>query len=426
MAETYIQPLEREVASSDLGPADVAVAVTTYNNAATIGAVVRAVEEGLVGSFPGRRALLLHADGGSNDGTPAVVAAALADQSRLVRVSLASDPVRPAAPGPPTRAQALRLFFGVARRLGVRGCAFVNPDLTGLEPEAVGRLLLPVLDRGLDFVGPYYSRPRFAGAITTSIVYPLTRALYGRRMRYPAGGEVACSARLVDHCLSLKAWSGEGSRFATDLWLTNRALLGGFRLGQAWVGHRTTTGGGGDGAGSDLSHVLTSVLGALFSEAERNPQWQRIRGSEPVELFGTPEDPVPEAPGVDLTRSLESFRLGQQHLKEVWDKVLPPMTALELRKLARRSDAEFRLDDQLWARTVYDFLLAYYTRVMSREHLLPAFTPLYLGWLGSFVSELHDADQARIEQRIEELCLRFEAEKPYLISRWRSPDRFNP
>jgi hypothetical protein len=31
-----------------------------------------------------------------------------------------------------------------------------------------------------------------------------------------------------------------------------------------------------------------------------------------------------------------------------------------------------------------------------------------------------------VEQRIEALCLAYEAEKGYLISRWRWPDRFNP
>jgi len=31
-----------------------------------------------------------------------------------------------------------------------------------------------------------------------------------------------------------------------------------------------------------------------------------------------------------------------------------------------------------------------------------------------------------VEERIEALCLRFEAEKPYLIARWRWPDRFTP
>jgi hypothetical protein len=63
---------------------------------------------------------------------------------------------------------------------------------------------------------------------------------------------------------------------------------------------------------------------------------------------------------------------------------------------------------------------------MSRDHLLSAFVPLYQGWLAGFALELPEADPAAADQRIEQLCLRFEAEKPYLISRWRWPDRFSP
>jgi hypothetical protein len=63
---------------------------------------------------------------------------------------------------------------------------------------------------------------------------------------------------------------------------------------------------------------------------------------------------------------------------------------------------------------------------MNRDHLLAAFLPLYLGWLAGFALELGDPDPVNAERRIEALCLRFEAEKPYLIARWRWPDRFNP
>ena len=63
---------------------------------------------------------------------------------------------------------------------------------------------------------------------------------------------------------------------------------------------------------------------------------------------------------------------------------------------------------------------------MNREHLLSAFTPLYAGWLGSWIGEMASAREPDVEARIERLCLQYEVEKPYFISGWRSPDRFNP
>ena len=53
-------------------------------------------------------------------------------------------------------------------------------------------------------------------------------------------------------------------------------------------------------------------------------------------------------------------------------------------------------------------------------------TPLYLAWVVSYARELDTAEAATVEQRIERLSLAYEAAKPYLISRWRWPDRFNP
>lgn len=420
MAETDLLPAATDPQPEAAEPADIGVAVATHNNADTVGELVRAVEEGLSRGFPGRRGLLLHADLDSADGSAAAVRAAVTDPSRLLQVLIAGDPGRPAAL---SRAAVLGAFFTRARRLGLRAFAVIDPELSGLKPEAIGGMLSPVLDRELDFVAPYYGRPRFAGALTSGTVYPLVRSLFGRRLRQPGAGEFACSARFIDQCMAGPPWQSGESRIAADLGLGIRALTGGFRLGQAWVGHRTPRT---SDTGTELSGVVAGVLQACFAAAERNLHWQKIRGSEPVELIGAPEPAGPDGAPIDVRRSLEAFRFGQQHLGKVWDRILAPTATLEFRRLSRSGDDEFRVPDELWARTVYDFLLVYHARSMSREHLLPAFTPLYLGWLGSFVSELEHADAAGTERRIEELSLRFEAEKPYLISRWRWPDRFSP
>jgi hypothetical protein len=84
------------------------------------------------------------------------------------------------------------------------------------------------------------------------------------------------------------------------------------------------------------------------------------------------------------------------------------------------------MDDALWARIVYDFAVGYHVGLMDRALLLRSMTPLYLGWTAAFVREVRDLDRPGVEARVERLCRAFEAAKPYLISRWRWPDRFNP
>ena len=87
---------------------------------------------------------------------------------------------------------------------------------------------------------------------------------------------------------------------------------------------------------------------------------------------------------------------------------------------------EFRIPDELWARIVYDFALAYRLRTIARDHLLRALTPLYLGWIASYAVEVESAGRSAVQRRWERLCGAYESGKPYFVSRWRWPDRFNP
>ena len=84
------------------------------------------------------------------------------------------------------------------------------------------------------------------------------------------------------------------------------------------------------------------------------------------------------------------------------------------------------MPDHVWARIVYDFAVGWRFKAMDRLQLLRSMTPLYLGWVASFVNEVAPLDATASDTRIERLCAAFEAEKSYLIARWRWPDRFNP
>jgi hypothetical protein len=65
-------------------------------------------------------------------------------------------------------------------------------------------------------------------------------------------------------------------------------------------------------------------------------------------------------------------------------------------------------------------------RTINRDHLLQSMTPLYLGWIASHAREVETAEAAAVEERLEDLSIAYEVGKPYLVSRWRWPDRFNP
>lgn len=403
-----------------------AVGIATRNQGESIGALLRSVERGLRAVFPEGNTVVIHADGGSQDGTLERARQALGDpDGHLVQVRFESDPLAMPHSAGMVDPAALRAILQEAERLGLPGCAVLDTQVGTLPPAWVERLTRAVLTEQLDLAAPYYLRHPLEGTITSAIAYPLVRALFGKQLRYPLAGDFACSARFRSALLGGE-WPAELGRVGAEAWLITRAVAGDFRLGQAFLGVKDTAGTEW-ASGNEVTDVLVRVLGALFLSTERLAStWQKTRRSVPVPLLGGPQPGSPEPRTVDVPRALEFFRLGQGNLQEVWGLVMSPAELLELGKLARQPVETFRFPDTLWARIVYDFALAHRLRVMNRDHLLAAFVPLYQGWLAGFALEVEGADPVAAEQRIETLCLRFEAEKPYLIARWRWPDRFSP
>ncbi len=408
-----------------LGAADIVVGIPSFNNAATIGHVVRAVHQGLRQYFPGSRSVIINSDGGSSDGTPALVMESAAGDGDVLQVPHAVAPVQKLSTpylGVPGKGSAIRSVFQLARRLGAKVCAVVDSDVQSITPEWVRLLVGPVLEQGYDFVTPYYVRHKFEGTITSSTVYPMMRALYGKRIRQPIGGEFCFSPVMLDRYLAQNVWETDIARFGIDMWLTTEALINGARICQVALGAKILDS---KDRASDLSTMLVQILGAMFMEMDRHTAvWQKVRTSTPVTVLGVAGQVETEPVKVDVEKMIDSLRLGFKNLFEIWSMVLPPGSLLELRKQAQRPPGEFRMADELWARIVYDFAVAHHFRTINRDHLLRAFTPLYLGWVASFVMEMETADATQVEARIENLCLRYEAQKPYLISRWRWPDRF--
>jgi hypothetical protein len=426
MASTGSNSSARSV--EDAARADLIVGVPTHNHAGTIGAIVSSARTAISREFPGLRGRIIIVDGNSTDGTAARAQAALGEHTDCLTVlsypihgnELAGLPYH----GVPGRARALHTLLEAARGSDARGVAAIDGTAGGVTPAWIASLARPLLDGTFDFVAPRYRRHPFDGALIRSIVQPVFRACYGLQLQQPIATDFGCSRRLLEHVLNTDIWPGDADHTQIDLWLAATAASSGFQVCEAAVGSRRR---GPREESQDLSGTIAQVVGGLFSELERRAAvWHRVRGSTAVPLFGTPQTDPLEVPAVNPSPLLESFRLGYRELGGVWAEILPPATILELRRLATVPEEAFRIDDRLWARTIYDFALGHRLRVIARDHLLRSLTPLYLGWLASFIGGARNQLENEIEARLERTCQAFEAEKPYLISRWRWPERFRP
>jgi hypothetical protein len=403
---------------------DIVVGLTSCNDAATVEAIAVALHDG-VRYFPGASSRFVVADCGSADDTVARVRNSLNGVGEVVEVAstpTTTDLLELPYHKIPGKARALHGILTTAKGLGARACVVLDAGIETVTAQWVERLTSPVLTHGFDLIAPFYRRHPYEGALTKGIVYPMFRALYGVRLRQPAAGEFACSSRLLDRFLDEDLWDRDGSQVGIDLWLASAAASGDFRIGEAALGvrhHHTRA-----EETVDLGTTVTQVVGALFADLEnRVERWQRVRGSVSVEQFGDLAADARPPISIDHDRLIESYRLGYQELRDIWTSILPPRSILDLRQLMDKPAASFRFDDGLWARIIYDFAVGYRLRVLAREHILRSLVPLYLAWLASFIIEVRDRTDDEVALRLERVCAAFEAQKPYLISKWRWPER---
>jgi len=403
-----------------IGQADIVVGIPSFNNARTIGHVVCAVQAGLAKYFPSHRAVIVNSDGGSSDGTMDIVQNTAIEDFHAILLHHRIAPIAKLAfpyTGIPGKGSAFRTVFEIAKTLDAKACAVVDSDLRSITPEWIELLVKPVLEGGFDYVAPLYHRHKFDGTITNSIVYPLTRALYGRRVRQPIGGDFGFSGEMARFYLTKEVWESDVARFGIDIWMTTTALTNGFKVAQSFLGAKIHDA---KDPGADLSDMLYQVVSATFELMENySAAWMPVRGSEPVATFGFEYAVGLEHVNVNTARMLHIFREGIRNLRGIWVDILGSGDLREVERLGDLDDAAFRFPASLWARVVYDYAIAFHRRKMPTAHLIKSLTPLYIGKTASFILEAENMSQQEAEAEIEKLCMEFESKKDYLNSSWK-------
>ena len=328
------------------------------------------------------------------------------------------------APGLQSMSETYQSVFVAAQKLQARACCVVASKPEATTPSWALRLAQPLFEDQADLVLPHYARGKFQGLLNASIIAPMTRALYGKRLNNPMGPDFGVSQRLFQKMLAARNGGATGGNRPHPLAsLTPMALCQNLQITQVHLGARSYP----PTDWKNVSSVLADVLTPVFLDMERNAAcWQRMRFSAAVPGTGESGLSGQDTGTVDTRPMIESFELGNRELQEIWSLVLPPSTLFELGKLSRLPVEQFRMPDELWVKIVYDFALAHRLRTISRDHLLKSLTPLYLGWVASYANDLLASGTTSPDRRLERLSLAYEAGKSHLVSRWRWPDRFNP
>jgi glucosylglycerate synthase len=411
-------------ALDEVGGADIVVGIPSYHTERTIGHVVKAIQYGLAKYYPSSKAVVVVSDGGSGDGTreSAHRAALYPDfDTMLIRQpTQAARVVVAQYKGPGGKGSALRAVFEASHHLGAKACVTVDADLRSITPEWLEVLAGPLLLKGYDFVAPQYARHKYDGTITNMMVYPLTRALYGSRIRQPIGGDFGLGPRMVQAALQHDVWATDVARFGIDIWLTTLAVTEGYRICQGNLGAKVHDA---KDPRQHLGPMAVQVMGTVFRlTGDHAAQWMPVKGSKPVRSFGFKAEVAPTPVSVDPLPMVETFRQGWAQDRQGFAPLLTPLAVDGLDASARLDAPHFRLPPTLWARVMYDLAAAHAHLVRKEPEraawLVDHLVPLYLGRTASFVLETADLSTMDAERVVEEQAEVFEAAKPHLRERW--------
>jgi len=403
-------------------PVDLVIGLLTFNDTTTAPSLVRAMIEGCARSLPQQRILVVNCDAGSQDGTTQAIEQSVGDKARLLTIPhavLGSSYKLVSESGVPGRESAFRILATVTDKLNAAACVVVDGNVKSVDEHWSQLLVDPIVEKGVDCVLPWFLRNRYEGTLTNTLLAPLTTALYGKRIPYHLGGAYAFSANMIRSTLLPQPWGEEIARHGIDGWVMTLAVAESLQICRAALGPRLQQ----VKPMGELSDLVAQSVGCLFYLMERyQEKWETVKGSAPIPTVGPPMGMGAATGAINVERMVNGFRQGLRDLLPVWQIILPAETFQQVLELGVEDTDGFRFSPSLWVQVVYDFALAYHERLLHREHLLKALTPLYLGYTASFVSGTRAQGVEQVERELARLNDHFETMKPYLVQRWRWHD----
>ncbi len=396
-----------------VGEVDLLVGIPSRNNCRTIGNIVRAAEESLLRNFRRQRTVLINIDAGSRDGTQEAVRQASVvgtngfESLRTLRWITARTE---SAAGD---SAVLRTILAAADLLHAKASAVVSGSTAAVSPGWIDSLLNPVFRENYDFVAPLYARHRFDGLLTRNLLYPFSRAIFGKSMREMRASEFGFSGRLASECTNRGEWENEGVQSAAETWMAITAMSDSLTCCQAFLGPKARS------SSVAVVDVIREAVGGFFWCLESTETyWIHGHDPEPLKTFGPDHQLTNEAVRVDRKKMFQLYRTGVAELSDILASILDSDTHAELVRLAALDETAFRLSNALWVRAVYEFAVAYHRSVINRGHLVQALVPIYRGRVHSFLTVHRSDDADAMEADLEDLCQEFGRQRSFFIERW--------
>ena len=377
---------------------DLVVGIPSYNEARTIGFVVKQVARGLKEYFPYCKSVIVNVDNNSPDGTRE---AFLFSKPQVPLIYISTPR------GIKGKGYNFRNLFSLFKELKAKVGIVVDADLRSIEPVWIKNLAEPIL-LGYEYTAPFYARRKDDATITNQIVYPLVYGLLGVNLRQPIGGEFSFSKKLVEFWLK-EQWSEYVNQFGIDIFMSTNAILSGGKICQVNLGrkiHKSST----PNLGPMFVHVIETLLGIVKLNLDKIRQVTQVKE---VPLLGARNIPKIKNT-IPNWNNFERLFKEEFGLRESW--IRECVSEQVQRKVEKiKKDAIVDIDLDMWMRIVYDFLYSFQKE--KNSEIVEAFRCLYFRRVASFFKEIAQLSPIQSEKKVLEQARYFFENRDYFLSK---------
>ncbi|MDD5659343.1 MAG: glycosyltransferase, partial [Actinomycetota bacterium] len=383
----------------------------TYNNENTIANVISNSGEGLKKYYPNLKSVVFNVDSNSDDNTVSIVS--------KTRLPKGIEKIFTAYIGEKGKGSAIRTILEGSRMLDAKVCIICEADTKSVAPDWIYSLANPVLKLGYGFVAPYYIRNEHDATINNSLAYPLTRALYGLRIRQPIGGDFSFSNGVLQVFTRKKYWLEYPNinKFGVDIWMTTTALNEGFRVCQTVLGTKLHDAN----PKKEITPIFKQVVGTLFDLMKNYEyRWRDVVSSIQGFIMGDFKFVEAERLKSNYNELLQKFYNGLDANRSIWRAIFDENTYREFKEVLNSNSKEnIVLSIELWTKILYEFASVYnFVSAEEKEDVLDAMLPFYYLRSASFKREAELFSDEIADVVVEGNAGVFERLKWYLFNRW--------
>lgn len=372
----------------------VIVGIPSFNNVETISYVAKTAAQGILDFFDGD-GMIVNSDGNSSDGTR---------EKFLETDTLGISKESFVYEGIPGKGSAMKAIMEFALEHNAEVVVFLDSDLRSVKPWWVERLANPILKGKADYVTPFYLRHKYDGTITNNVCFPMTTALYGKKVRQPIGGDFGVRKKILEIYMNKpkKIWQTDVARFGIDIWMTTTAINESGRIYQASLGTKIHDV---KDPGKHLKGMFIQVVETLFDlMITYQDKWINVWEIEDIPVYGDmPKEEIPP------------MKIDIENLKKLAKETLSDPDYLDEKIISEvKENGELALSS--WIDVLFKSAFQY--KETKDKKVVENLLPFYFARTASFAKELDSLSNEEAEKRFYEQIEVFLEKKRFLKEKW--------